>query len=420
MQADLIIHNIKTLITPYPSDLPVCNDAFNSIKTLENAFVAIKDGTILEVGTGNYQAFVDATTELYDAKGALAGPGLIDSHTHVVHGGSREHEFEKKMAGVPYLQILKEGGGIHSTVNATRKISEDALYAQAKKSLIKMMEYGVTTVEGKSGYGLEKDTELKQLRVQKKLDQNLPIDIVATFMGAHAVPEAFKDNKTAYLDEVISWMDDVKKESLAEFVDIFCEDHVFDAKESEYLLTAAIKKGFKAKIHSDEIKALGGTELAAKLNAVSADHLMAITESGMDALKDSHTIANILPSTSFYLNSTYAPVRKMIDKGLAIALSSDYNPGSSPSENFMLTLNIAAIHLKMSPNEILNAATINPSFALNRQGKIGVLEKEYQADIVLYDAHNWPYVLYHYGINHVKDVFKSGHLIVKDQKYLKE
>jgi len=421
MKADLILYNIGTLLTPNPSDNPVKGKALNDLKQLKNAFIAINDGTILEVGVNeNYKNFIGDDTELYDVQGCLVTPGLIDSHTHVVHGGSREFEFEKKMAGVPYLKILEEGGGIHSTVNATRMMDEKALFNQAKKSLIKMMEFGVTTVEGKSGYGLEESTELKQLRVQKRLHEKLPIDIVSTFMGAHAIPSEYKDNHKEYLDEVIKWMDSVKSDSLAEFVDIFCEEGVFTAKESDYLLSEAIKKGFKVKIHADEIASIGGVDVAAKLNATSADHLMAITNKGIEALKKSNVVANILPATSFYLNSTYAPVRTMINEGCAIALSSDYNPGSSPSENYMFTLNLAAIHLKMSPNEILNAATINPSFSVNRQGEIGVIDKGYQADINVYDAKNWPYVLYHYGINHIKDVFKNGRLIVKDQKYVKE
>jgi len=418
--ADTLIVNIGTLVTPRPHAEAVRGPAMNKIIELHDAYIAIKDGKILSFGEGNGEFYNGEDTEIYDAKARLVTPGLVDSHTHVVHYGSREYEFEKKMRGVPYLDILKEGGGILSSVKMTKEASKTELYRQSEKSLDIMLEHGVTTVEGKSGYGLDEATELKQLRVQKLLSHAHPVDIVSTFLGAHALPPAYKDDRKGFLDAVVSMMDQVKEEELAEFVDVFCEKGVFTVEESRHILEAAKERGFDIKIHADEIEALGGVELAASLDAASADHLMVINDSGIAALKNSRTVANVLPSTSFYLNSDYAPVRKMLDAGVALAVSSDYNPGSSPSENFLFTLNLAAIHLRMSPAEILNAATINAAHSIRRGNKIGVIAEGYQADIVVYDALNWPYVLYHFAVNHVSDVFKNGKRVVKNKRVIKE
>lgn len=417
--ANLIINNIGNLVTPKPYPAPIKGKALDEIIEYNHAYIAIKDDKILDFGEGNGMHLKTDETVVYDACGKLASPGLVDSHTHVVHYGSREYEFEKKNRGVKYLDILKEGGGILSSVKMTKDASYDDLYAQSKKSLNIMLKHGTTTVEGKSGYGLFKDAELKQLRVSKQLNADLAIDIVPTYLGAHAIPKGYSAKRSEFIDHVIETLDTIKAEGLAEFVDVFCETGVFSVKESEQILSAAKSMGFGLKIHSDEIQPLGGTELAVNLKASSADHLMVITDKGIQALANSETIGNILPATSFNLRSDYAPVRKMIDHNVAIAISSDYNPGSSPSENFLFTLNIAAIHLKLSPNEILNAATLNPAHSLNRGLEVGAIAPNYKADIVLYDAPNWPYVLYHFAVNHVSDVFKSGKLVVKNQQILR-
>ena len=418
--ADLIIRNIGKLVTPRPYAEPLRGKAMDDIIELEDAFVAIKDDTIIGFGKGDGAAYHSNHTTIHDALGLLVTPGLIDSHTHVVHYGSREYEFEKKMRGVDYLQILKEGGGILSSVKMTQDASEKQLFKQSKKSLDIMLRHGTTTVEGKSGYGLFEDAELKQLRVQKKLNDHHPVDIVPTFLGAHALPKSHEHKREAFLHQVVETMDKVKRQDLAEFVDVFCEKGAFTLEESTYILQEAKKRGFKLKIHADEIEALGGVEMAVSLGAKSADHLMVVNDMGIKALASSNTIANVLPSTSFNLQSAYAPVRKMLDHNVALALSSDYNPGSSPSENFLFTLNIAAIHMKLSPNEILNAATINAAHSIDRAHEIGVIAEGYKADINIYDAKNWPFVLYHFAINHVKDVFKHGKLVVKDQILIQE
>ncbi|MFP4078228.1 MAG: imidazolonepropionase [Candidatus Izemoplasmataceae bacterium] len=408
MTADCVIYNIHTLLSPQAQTDPIKGKAMSMIERYHSAFVAIKDGKILDFGEGEYEPLLGEDTRLVDAKGRLVTPGLIDGHTHLVHAGSRELEAEKTMMGVPYLKILEEGGGILSTVEATRNASFESLYDQSHKSLDRMLSYGVTQVEGKSGYGLEVETELKQLRVQKKLDQDHPVDIHGTYLKAHALPEAYKDKRAQFIDNVIEGMDRVKEENLARFVDVFCEKGAFTLEESEKVLRAARDKGFGLKIHADEMHSLGGVAMAADLGAHSADHLMVIDETGIEALKNARTVANLLPATSFYLGKDYAPARRLIDEGLALSLSSDYNPGSSPSENFLFTLNLAALKLKMRPDEILTAATANGAHALGIGKTHGAIAKGYQADLVLWDAPNWPYVLYHYAVNHVHSVYKNG------------
>ncbi len=412
MKADRVLYNIGHLVTPRPHVAPVRGEAMDDIIEYHYAFIAIKDGYILDFGKGDGDDYIGPATLVDNIEGKLVTPGLIDAHTHVVHYGSREHEFEQKMRGKDYMEILKEGGGILSSVSMTQQASEHALYKQSLKSLDIMLEHGTTTVEGKSGYGLFAESELKQLRVSKKLNDVHPVDIVPTFLGAHALPSGYEDRRDAFLSHVIDTMDTIKEESLAEFVDVFCETGVFSVKESERVLRAAKDKGFEVKIHADEIEALGGVQLAASLDAASADHLMAIDSSGMDALRSVRTVATVLPSTSFNLNKAYAPARKMINEGLAVAISSDYNPGSSPSENLLFSLNLAAIHLKLSPAQILNAVTINAAHSIRRGHRIGAIAMNYQADITVYDAPNWPYVLYHFAVNHVSDVYKRGNRVV--------
>jgi len=416
MHADLVIHNIATLYTGNQSHKR--GKEMNEIITKQNAFIAIKDGIIVGVGEGDYTDFVSSKTELFNAHPFIAIPGLIDSHTHLVHGGSREHEFSKKIAGVPYLDILNEGGGILSTVQMTRDISFDNLYRKSLNSVYEMMSFGVTTIEAKSGYGLNKDNEIKQLLVAKKLNEETPADIISTYLGAHAYPIEFKHKKLEYIESIMKDMIEIKKLGLAEFIDVFCEDSVFNYKQSKEILAFGKELGFKIKIHADEIVSLGGAELAVSLGASSADHLMAISDADIAVLGASNTVANLLPSTSFYLNKDYAPARKLIEANCIVSLSSDFNPGSSPSENFQLMTQIAANKLRMTPNEILNATTINAAYNLGISDKVGSIELGKKADIVLMDSPNLEYLYYHFGVNHTKHVFKDGTLIYKNRNFI--
>ncbi len=417
MKADLILKNIGKLVTMQGSSPFKIKEEMNNIRIIENAYIAVKNGKILAIGAGDiYGNLLGKNTEIHDAEGLLVTPGLIDSHTHLVHGGSRENEFSMKLNGVPYIEILNNGGGILSTVKATKEASEKELYEKAKKSLDRMLEFGVTTVEEKSGYGLELNTEIKQLEVARVLDQNHPVDLVHTFLGAHAVPVEYKENHKAYIDILVdTMMPKIKDMGLAEFCDVFCEEGVFTIEESEYILQKAKEMGYKLKIHADEIESLGGAELAAKIGCVSADHLMAASDEGIKMMAENNVVANILPATSFNLNKNYADCRKMIDMGAIVSLSSDYNPGSCPSENLQLVMQLGCLHLKMTPYEVLTAVTINAAYAIDRANEIGSLEVGKKADFVVFDAPNVEYLMYHFGINHTKKVYKNGKLVVDDK-----
>ncbi|MFW5889538.1 MAG: imidazolonepropionase [Bacillota bacterium] len=419
MKKKLIIHNIKAIYTSIKKP-PVKGSLMKEIEVIYNPYLVIESGKIKKISVGDYSQEKTKNTKLYDAKQKIIIPGLIDSHTHLVFGGSREHEFSKKIAGIAYLDILKDGGGILSTVEATKKASFEELYNQAKNSLDEMLMFGVTSVEVKSGYGLDLDTEIKQLKVAKALNKNHPIDIYSTYLGAHALPKEFAKNREEYIDKVIQDLKIIKQEELADYVDVFCETGVFDAKETEKILNAAKKLDFKLRVHTDEIKSIGGTKVSIDLKAKTIDHLMAITDEDIDLLKESNTIANLLPSTSFFLNKEYAPARKLIDSGVALAVSSDYNPGSTPSENYQLTLQISGNKLQMLPKEILTAATINPAYSLDIHKKVGSIEVGKNADLLLLNCKNLDYFIYHYGINHTYSVFKNGKLVVKNKRIVGE
>ncbi len=419
MESRTIIHNIKKLYTSTQKP-PVKGKNMAEILEISNAYIVIENERILAFGEGDYTDYVTDNTVFHDAKSGVCIPGLIDSHTHLVYGGSREKEFGKKLEGIPYLEILKAGGGILNTVDSTRKATFYELYNQAKKSLDIMLSYGVTTIEAKSGYGLNLETEIKQLKVLKELNKDHPIDIHSTYLGAHALPKEFKNNRTEYIKQVLKDLEVIKDQDLAEFVDVFCEVGVFTADETETILSAAKKLGFLIRLHSDEIESIGGTKIALDLNASTIDHLMAITDQDMILFAKTNTIANLLPSTSFFLNKEYAPARKMIENNMALAISSDYNPGSTPSENYQLTLQIAANKMRMTPKEVLTAATINPAFSLKINDEVGTITVGKFADLVILDVKNLDYFIYHYGINHVQDVFKKGRLVVSNQQIIKE
>lgn len=418
MKADLIIYNIERVYTPYLNP-PVRGKNMGKIKIIEKPFIVIKKGKIIFIGTGDYQLYVDDNTFLFNALGKICLPGFIDSHSHLVHAGSRENEFALLRKDVSYLDILNDGGGILGTVEKTRKASFDELYFKAKNSLDIMMSYGVVALEAKSGYGLNLETELKQLKVSNKLNEDHPMFIQSTYMGAHAIPLEYKNNRRAYIDQMLQDLKIIKETGLTEYVDVFCETGVFDLKETKEILLYAKELGFKVKLHADEIKSLGGTKLGVELGATSADHLMASSNEDIILLGKSNTIANLLPGTSFYLGKDYAKARYMLDNNVAISISGDYNPGSCPTENFQLIMQLAANYLKMTSEEILNAVTINPAYHMGINDNKGSIEVSKDADLILLDIDNLDYLFYHYGINHVTDVFIQGKLVVKDRQVLR-
>jgi imidazolonepropionase len=414
MKAELIIYNIRKLYTSVEK-APVKGYSMSRIQMIPNAFIAVNDGKILEINSGDFKNYINFSTILIDANHKICLPGFIDSHTHLVHAGSREDEFEKLKKGVPYLDILNNGGGILGTVDKTRHATFDQLFSKAYKSLDTMLLFGVTTIEAKSGYGLCLETELKQLKVMYELNRKHPIDIISTYMGAHAIPKEYEHNKKTFIDKIKDDLVYIKSSNLTNLVDVFCETGVFNIDESRDILQKALELDFKIKLHADEIDPLGGAGLGVDLGATSVDHLMAISPKDIKALAQSNTIANILPGTSFYLNKAYANARSMIDQGCAVSISSDYNPGSCPTENFQLICQLAANQLKMSHEEILNAVTVNAAYHLGLSDKIGTLEKGKDADIILLDIPNLAYMFYHFGINHVTDVIKKGEVVVKNK-----
>ena len=319
-----------------------------------------------------------------------------------------------------YLEILAEGGGILSTQRATRNADFDELYNKTEKLLVHMMNHGVTTVEAKSGYGLYWEPEKRQMEVVKKLNEDLPIDLVSTFMAAHAIPDEYKENPDGFIDEIIKMLPKVKEENLAEFVDIFCETGVYTAEQSKRLLTAAQELGFRTRIHADEIDSIGGASVAAEIHTTSAEHLMVITDEDIKKLAEANVIGDLLPATTFSLmEDTYAPARKMLNAGMAITLTTDCNPGSCPMANLTFVMQLGCLYMRLTPIEVYNAVTINAAYSVNRADTIGSFDIGKNADITLFDAKNLDYTMYFFATNLVSDVYKNGKLIVKDRQLIK-
>lgn len=421
MVADVLLTHFNQIVCPNDPGHPLTGQEMKEATIIEDGYLALKDGLIMALGSGQPDAsLIGPETVVRSYEGKIATPGIIDCHTHLVYSGSREHEFAQKLAGVPYLDILAQGGGILSTVRATRAASFDNLYQKSKRLLDYMLLHGVTTVEAKSGYGLDWETEKRQLDVVAALEKDHPIDLVSTFMAAHAIPEEYKGNAKAYLDEIVEQMlPEVKKENLAEFCDIFCEKNVFTAEESRYLLSKAKELGFKLRIHADEIASIGGVDVAAELGAISAEHLMMATDEGIAKMSQAGVIGNLLPATTFSLmEDTYAPARKMIDAGMAITLSTDSNPGSCPTANMQFVMQLGCFMLRLTPIEVLNAVTINAAYSVNRQERVGSLTVGKEADIAIFDAPNIDYPLYFFATNLIHQVYKKGQLVVDQGRIL--
>ena len=386
----------------------------SDLHVIENGTVIVTEGIISHVLKQDDAIPVDVSNyKEVDATGKALLPGFVDPHTHFVFGGHREEEFSWRMRGDSYMSIMERGGGIVNTTKATREASEEELYNSAKRRLDDMLELGITTVEGKSGYGLDKETEMKQLRVMRKLNQDHPMDIVSTFMGPHATSAEWKGREDEFIDFNINEMLPlVAKEKLAECADIFCEENVFTIEQSRRFLTAARKHGFLLKLHADEIVQFGGAELAGELKVLSADHLLQASDKGIKAMADNGVVATLLPLTAFSLKEEYARGREMIDANCIVALATDLNPGSSHTASAPLLFAIACIYMNLSPEEAVTAYTINSAAAINRADTVGSIDVGKQGDMILLKYPSYKFLPYYVGMNCVETVIKKG-LVVK-------
>ncbi len=412
--AEFLIHSGTVATVAGHTHNPARGKDMSQVGLIDNGAVAIGDGRILAVGNpADIEAggWIGPETQRINASGKLVTPGFVDPHTHALYAGSREHELGLKLADVPYIEILKQGGGILSTVRSTTTAEDDVIKAQTKKRLQTMLSLGTTTVEIKSGYGLTLEEELRALRLIRELDSEVVQDLVPTFMGAHAVPPGFSEAEYTTL-VVEQMLPRVAGQGIAEFCDVFCEKGVFGLESSARILTRAQALGLKLKIHADELESFGGAELAARLGVTSAEHLLEASDGGIQALANSGVIAVLLPATSFNLaKHSYARARRMLEAGVPLALATDCNPGSSPTESMPMVLTLASLYLKLSPEQALTAATINAAHALGRAGETGSLEPGKAADILILDVPNLDYLPYHFGANPVQTVIKRGKVV---------
>lgn len=402
--------NIKELIQVREASVKkVSGKEMNILPTIKNAFLIIKNGLIFDFGKmSNLEEYsFDKKT---DCTGKMILPAWCDSHTHIVYAGNREQEFVDRINGLSYEEIANNGGGILNSTEKIKATSEENLYNESAKRLEEVIALGTGAIEIKSGYGLTVSSELKMLRVIKKLKENYDIPIKATFLGAHAIPTEFKNNKQEYLNLIIDEMlPEIAKENLADFIDIFCEVGYFTVDDTDKILTAGKKYGLTPKTHVNQFNSIGGIDISIKHKALTVDHLEVLSDNDLETLKVSETMPVALPSCSYFLSIPYAPVRKLIDNGLAIALASDYNPGSSPSGNMNFVVATACIKMKMTPNEAINAATINGAHAMNLNEEMGSITKGKLANFfITKEIPSYNVIPYNFGNNQIQSVYIKG------------
>jgi imidazolonepropionase len=410
-QVKLAIINIKQLITVAAQGERVkTGKDMRELGIIENAAVLVENEKIVWLGRMEELSMCSLKeTDVLDCLDCVVMPGFIDSHTHLVFAGSREDEFAMRCAGATYLQIAEQGGGILNTVKKVRAAKKKELKKLARHWLNQMLQQGTTTVEIKSGYGLDMDNEVKMLEAINELNSEEVITIIPTFLGAHTFPLEYNGDKGGYIREIIERMIPyVSSHRLAAFCDVFCEKGYFGLEESETILQHGKQFGLKLKIHAEELTPFGGATLAAKFGAVSADHLEHVTSEGIGALSKAGVVATLLPGVSFFLNHKYAPARELIDAGVPIAIASDFNPGSCMSYSMPLMMTIGCAQMRMTPEEVITASTLNAAAALNLSHSLGSIEVGKKADLVVLDIPNYKFLPYHFGENHVKKVVKDG------------
>ncbi len=409
----VIIKNIAELVQVEDTIQEKVSGAdMKKLASIKDAFLCMEEGIITDFGTMNDWAGIDDwnNTEVVDAEGGMVFPSWVDSHSHLVFGGTREGEFVDRINGLSYEEIANRGGGILNSAKKLANASEDELYESASARLVELIKMGTGALEIKSGYGLSTETELKMLRVIKRLKESFPITIKATFLGAHALPLAYKNDKEGYLklieEEMIPLIAD---EKLAEYIDIFCEKGYFSVADMERVVTAGKKQGLVPKVHVNQFNIIGGVPSAVKLGALSVDHLEVVNQEDIDALKGSITMPTLLPSCSFFLKIPYGPARNMIDQGLPICLATDYNPGSTPSGNMNFVVSLACIQMKMNPEEAINAATINGAYAMGISKSEGSIAKGKKGNIfITKKIPSYSFIPYNFGHNCIERVFING------------
>lgn len=420
----MLIHSSSQLLTLAGG--PQRGHALGTLGILENGAVVVRDEKIVSVGKTNELKASYPNEPTLDASGCVLMPGFVDPHTHVIWGGDRANEFELKMSGAAYLDILASGGGILSTVRATRTASIESLIAQTRPRLLRMFAHGTTTVEAKTGYGLQTATELRLLKALLTLDDETPLDLAFTFLGAHAIPPEYKDDPQAYTDLVCDtmlpmlcqWWETHAPRRPPPFVDVFCEDKAFDLRQSRQILTKAVSLGFPIKIHADEFDNLGGASLAVELDAVSADHLVRTSDADIAALGKSDTVAVSLPCTPFGLaEKDYTPAHKLIEANAILALATDCNPGTTWNESMQFVIALACRAMKLTPAQAIAATTINSAHAIRRSDTIGSIEVGKQADMLILSVPDYRQLGYRYGTNLVKQVIKRGQVYSVDVGY---
>jgi len=419
IHADLIIEGAAELVTLHGiSTRPRRGEEMQDLGIIRQGALAARRGKIVWVGpTTELLSAVRpmAFSKLIDAYGKTVMPGFVDPHTHLVFAGSREHEFAMRIQGKSYQEIAAAGGGINATVATTRKASKQELKFLAKKCLSRMLTLGTTTVEAKSGYGLDLETELKMLEVIQELSGEGPLTIIPTFMGAHEIPPEFRQSPEAYVDLVVTRMiPEVAQRKLSRFCDVFCETGVFSVEQSERILRAAQSAGLEPRVHADELTDLGGAAMAARTKARTADHLLHANDDGIRQMAEAGVIAVLLPGTAYFLHlERYARARDMIGAGVPVALATDFNPGSCMTESMPLILNMACTQMRMLPAEAITAATINAAWAIGEEDRAGSLEVGKQADFLVLDAPGHEHLCYHFGVNLVETVVKNGKVVLE-------
>ncbi len=413
MADKVVLINASELVT-CSGKAAKCGAAMSDLAVIKDGAVAMEGGIITQVGKTEdvVNAIRIEEYDVYDVSGKTVMPGFVDPHTHLVFGGYRQDEYGWRLAGQTYVEIMEKGGGINNSVRHTTEASFQALFDAAYTRLDSMLSFGVTTVEGKTGYGLFLDAEMKQLKVYRALQREHPLDIAVTYLGPHSVPAEYKGREMDFINyQIEDCLPAVKSLEVAEFADIFCEKNVFDIAQSRSFLTAAKNMGFKLKIHADEIVSLGGAELAAEVGAVSADHLLQASDQGIADMVAAGVVATLLPITAFSLKEHYARARDMIDRGAAVALATDLNPGSCFSESTPLLIALATLQMNMTAEETINALTINAAAAIDRADRIGSIDVGKQADIVVHEFPSYKYLPYHIAVSTVETVFKKGEIV---------